>query len=162
MKVCHSRMFKQSVTKNERAPSSNRHPRCTADTFVDHDFDDRPQSRSQNSLSLNAPQKLHDTKTQSLIQLTAPHFNYASVSQNTTPAMAAKLRFYSQKYTEAYHSASNTSVMTLCSLANIKITGSQNQQLLDPVHIINQTSSITFSGSHDNRTSVSRHPIILC
>ncbi len=76
--------------------------------------------------------------------------------------MAAKLRFYSQKYTEAYHSASNTSVMTLCSLANIKITGSQNQQLLDPVHIINQTSSITFSGSHDNRTSVSRHPIILC
>jgi hypothetical protein len=42
------------------------------------------------------------------------------------------------------------------------ITGSQLQQLIDQLHLIHQTSGTTLSGSHNNLTSVSRHPIILC
>jgi len=42
------------------------------------------------------------------------------------------------------------------------ITGSQLQQLIDQLLLIHQTSSTTLSCSHNNLTSVSRHPIILC
>ncbi len=42
------------------------------------------------------------------------------------------------------------------------IIGSQLQQLIDQLHLINQTSGTTLSSSHKNLTSVSRHPIILC
>jgi hypothetical protein len=41
------------------------------------------------------------------------------------------------------------------------ITISQLQQLIDQLLLIHQTSGTNLSGSHNNLTSISRHPIIL-
>ncbi len=77
--------------------------------------------------------------------------------------MAAKLRFYSQKCTETYHSASHCVCNDIVQFTqHSDITGSQLQQLIDQLHLIHQTSGTTLSSSHNNLTSVSRHPIILC